>query len=128
MTMHVWLSKSPFLPTPAQKAANEAVFAKQKIDLAPVSVIFKNSAGTSLAAQVVRIDSDNRPNMNETAAGTSPKRKVIIFGIRNHPTLANTDIKKGYTFTLPEDVTDKYVVLDITRLPGEIQATAEVSR
>lgn len=128
MSIHTWLSTSPFLPTPTQRAQNEATLAWQKIQYEPKTVVFKTSGGISLAPQTVRIDSDNRPNVIEAASGTSPKRKVTIFGIRNHISLPDTNIKKGYTFSLPEDVTDRYVVIDIIRLPGEIQAPAELTR
>lgn len=128
MSLHTWLSSNPFLPTSAESAVTESTLAWQTIQQNPRSIVFKTASGVELAAQTVRIDSDNRPNMMESASGIAPKRKLVVFGVRNHPTVANTDIKKGYTFSLPESNTDRYVVLDVILLPGEIQATVEVTR
>lgn len=86
------------------------------------TVAFKNVAGTTLAAQEVRIESNNSATPAESVAGNAPKRKVIVYGVRDHATLADIDIKEGYRFVLHDD---EYRCVDIILNPGEIQGVFE---
>lgn len=114
--------------TAAERAIEEdrhAADTWQVIQDNPISIVFRTAAGVSLAAQTVRIDSDNSASDAESAAGAAPKRKVIITGVKGHPTIADADIKERYTFVLDNDL---YRVVDV--LPGiigEVQAVAESS-
>jgi len=87
-----------------------------------MSVIFKNSAGQKLPGQVVRVESDNTATPSLSTAGGAPKRKVIVYGIRNHATLPNTDIKENYVFVYEGD---QYRCIDIIATLGEIQTIWE---
>lgn len=116
--------------TAAQRAAREqrrAAHADNRINdkwEVTTTVAFKNAAGTILAAQEVRIESDNSATPSESAAGAAPKRKVIVYGVRDHATIADTDIKEGYRFVLHND---EYRVVDIILTLGEIQGIAEAT-
>lgn len=101
-----------------------AADAWQRINEKPSSVAFRNVAGTILAAQTVRIEVDNRASDNISAAGAAPKMKAIVYGVRNHATLANTDIKEGYRFVYAND---EYRCVDIILTLGEIQGVFEAS-
>lgn len=85
-------------------------------------VAFKNAAGTLLDAQEVRIESDNSATPAESAAGAAPKRKVIVYGIRDHATLPDTDIKEGYRFVYNGD---EYRCVDVIDTLGERQGVFE---
>ena len=77
---------------------------------------------TALAAQVVRINSDNRASAVQGIAGLVPKRIVMIYGVVSHPTAPANDIQEGYTFTYEGD---RYRVGDpIPGTKGVIQAQA----
>lgn len=88
------------------------------------SIAFKNASGTKLAAQEVRIESDNTATPSESAAGGAPRRKVIVYGVYNHATLPDTDIKEGYRFNYEND---QYTCVDVIVTLGEVQGVFEVS-
>lgn len=128
MSLEEWLSTKPFLPTPDEEVQFGAVSAWQDIQDNPVSINFKTSAGVAVGAQTVRLESDNRPTESKATSGQAPRRKVVVYGIYGHPTLPDTNIKEGYTFNLVADPGDRYVVQDVYRNIGEVQAIAEATR
>lgn len=89
-----------------------------------VSVRF-NTGSSILNPQTVRLESDGRANPVLSAAGIAPKRGLVIFGIRNHPTVTDTDIQEGYYFNY---LGDQYTIRDVILAEGEIQALAEATR
>lgn len=99
-----------------------AAEAWRRIQEKPLMVIFKNSSGVKLPGQAVRVESDNTATPSMSTVGTAPKRKVVIYGIRNHPTLPNTDIKENYVFVYEGD---QYRCIDIIVTLGEIQSIWE---
>lgn len=109
--------------TPTDKEGERAALAYRRIQDKPTSVAFRTPAGATLAAQMVRIESDTSASMAESAAGAAAKRKVIVFGIRNHATLPNTQVGEGYRFIWAED---QYTVVDVILTLGEVQAICEV--
>lgn len=113
------------IDTPKGRLINEqgrAAEAWRRIQEKPMSVIFKNSAGSKLPGQVVRVESDNTATPSMSTVGTAPKRKVIVYGIKNHATLPNTDMKETYTFVYDGD---QYRCIDIIVTLGEIQGIWE---
>ena len=78
---------------------------------------------TTLAAQTVRVESDNRATVVMGDAGNAPTRKLIVYGIQAHPTLPATEMEEGYTFVLDDEV---YTCIDVLSLPGERQGIFEV--
>lgn len=117
-----WISATQ--KTPAQRAERErvrAAHAHRRVHdkwTVTTTVVFKTSLGVILAAQEVRIESDNSATPSESAAGATPKRKVIVYGV---PT---TDIKEGYTFVY---LKDHYTCVDTIVTLGEIQGVFEVA-
>lgn len=115
-------------------AEQRAVDAWRRILRNPVSVTFtipRQVAGdgtvtpaTTLAAQTVRIEPDNRERALEGIAGMAPQRAAIVYGVINHPTVTDTDMAEGYTFRYQDDL---YRCVDIKLLPsgapGEMQGT-----
>lgn len=116
--------------TQAQRAERErvrAAHAHRRINdkwEVTTTVVFKTSLGVILAAQEVRIESDNSASPSESAAGATPKRKVIVYGVRDHATLPDIDIKEGYRFILNSD---EYRCVDTIVTLGEIQGIFEVA-
>lgn len=111
--------------SPRQRVINEqkrAAQAWRRIQEKPMSVVFKNSANQKLPGQVVRVESDNTATPSMSTVGSAPKRKVIVYGIRNHATLPNTDIKENYVFVYDGD---QYRCIDIIITLGEIQTIWE---
>lgn len=123
ITLSNWMSGT--LVTAQERTLREqerAADAWKRINDKPLSIAFKNAAGTTLAAQTVRVEVDNRASESESAAGAAPKMHVIVYGIRGHATLANTDIKEGYRFVY---AADEYRCIDIILQIGEIQGIFE---
>jgi len=103
---------------------NRASEAWRRINLKPYSAVFSTPAGTLLPSQTVRLESDNSSLLLGSTAGTAPVRRVIIYGIINHITLPDTDMKEGYTFIFSND---EYRCTDIIVTLGEIQGIWESS-
>ncbi len=104
--------------------AFRAAAAWNRIGQKPSEVVFKNRAGTSLAAQTVRIEYDNRASESQSDAGKAPVRKLTIYGVVNHNLIDDTDIDEGYRFVYEGD---EYRVVDTITTLGEIQATCEAT-
>lgn len=119
-----WLGAGPDIRPLASEKTERAILAWRRISEKPTSIVVKTSSG-SLAAQTVRIESDSRATDTKTVAGGSPRRKVIIFGVYDHPTVANTNLKEGWYFNLGED---RYNIQDVIYTLGEVQAIAEAVR
>lgn len=118
MTFSAWLGDAAAIPQ-----ADRAALAWNRIQDKKTDVAFKNAAGTTLAVQSVRLEYDDSVSQSESAAGAANKRKLVIFGIKGHTTLSDTDIKKGYRFVLNNQ---EYRVESVIFTIGEVQAIAEV--
>lgn len=116
---------------------DRAADAWSRIQRNPVSVAFTRprvvtktgtTPATVLAAQTVRIESDNRASAEDGIAGTAPIRQAIVYGICNHATLPDTDMEEGYTFAYQGDA---YRCIDVKLVPsgrpGEKQGTFVVN-
>lgn len=114
-------------PTTAERTLREeerAADAWKRINEKPQSVVFRSAAGATVAAQTVRVEVDNRASDSISAAGAAPKMKAIVYGIKGHSTLANTDIKEGYRFVLNGD---EYRCIDVIDTIGERQGIFEAT-
>lgn len=111
-----WLGNSV-----AIDAAPRAVLALNRILDKPTSIAFKTPTGSTLAAQTVRVEVDNRSAVITSAAGGAPAMRLIVFGVRGHPTVADTVMAEGYRFVLSND---EYRIDDIILQLGEIQGVA----
>jgi hypothetical protein len=99
----------------------------RKIQRKPTAVVFtkprvvtksSTTPETQLAAQILRVNSDNRPSAVEGVAGLAPRRQAVVYGVTDHPTVADTDMAEGYTF-LHEG--DHYRCVDVIVVPGGLQ-------
>lgn len=113
----LWLSD-----TTAIDANGRAAAAWNRINDKPTSVAFKKPDGTVLAAQTVRLEYDNIVSQSEDASGQTAVRKLTIFGVRDHSTVTDTDVKEGYRFVYQSD---EYRCVDTILTIGEIQAIFE---
>jgi hypothetical protein len=108
----------------ARSEVARAAAAWRRIVDKPSSVRFRTPAGTTLAAQTVRLEYDNAVGQSEAASGLAAVRKVTVFGVRNHPTLGDTNVGEGYRFVLDGD---QYTVVEVIKTLGEVQAIAEIA-
>jgi len=96
----------------------------RRISEKPVSAVFRTTGGVKLPPQIVRLESDNRSSKIVSAAGAAPIMQLIIYGIVNHISLPDTDMKEGYTFVYNKD---EYICIDTIITMGEIQGVWEAS-
>lgn len=99
-----------------------AADAWKRINEKPLSIVLRTAAGVNRAAQTVRVESDNSATPSESAAGSAAKRKVIIFGVRNHATVTDTAMAEGDRFNY---LNDQYICTDTILQTGEIQGVFE---
>jgi len=111
----------PTSPIQAKRIAQRAQDAARRIGEKPTTVVFKTAAGASIAAQVVRLEYDNRATLASSTAGATPRMNLIVYGVRGHPSIADTDIKEGYRFNFGND---SYSISDIILQLGEVQGIA----
>jgi hypothetical protein len=117
-----WLSSGGGGPA-AQEATRAALAYKRILDK-KTDVAFRTPSGTILAAQPVRIESDSSASATMSTAGKSAARRVVVFGIRNHSSVANTDIQVGYRFVLNAE---ELRCVDVILTLGELQAIFEAT-
>lgn len=103
-------------------SGRRAALAWRRIQDKPTSLTFRKPDGTTLAAQTVRVEYDNSVSEPQSEAGPGATRKLVIFGVRNHDTVTDTDVKSGYRFVLNGKA---HTVIDVVETIGEVQATAE---
>jgi hypothetical protein len=123
INLSYWMGdNNDIAPTPTDIEALRAAAAWHRIQDKPSSIAFKPVSGATLSAQTIRVESDSNASPSVSAAGAAPRRRVVIFGIRNHATLANTNLAEGYRFVY---LNDEYRIVDIILTLGEIQGIAE---
>jgi hypothetical protein len=105
----------------AISSEERAALAWARIQDKPSSVAFRTPVGTTLGAQTVRLEVDNRAQVIASAAGAAPQMRLVVFGIRDHATLPDTDMAEGYRFVYGGD---QYRIDDIILTIGEIQGVA----
>lgn len=111
----------PTSPIYAKRIQMRAEDAVRRISEKPTTVVFKRANGTTLPAQVVRLEWDNRSATLASVAGAGPRMNLVIYGIRGHASLADTDMKEGYRFNFAGDA---YRIEDIILQSGEVQGIA----
>ena len=116
----------PTSPLYAKRIAQRAQDAVRRISEKPRSVVFRTAAPqlVTLPAQTVRIEPSSNVGEITSSSGASPIREVIIFGVRGHSSVPDTNIDEGYTFNIEGD---RYTVRDVIVTLGEVQAVARVT-
>ena len=80
--------------------------------------------GSVLAVQTVRVETSNAQVEREGSSGAlAVMRDAVVFGVRSHETIADTDIKRNDQF---EYNNQEYRVMDVNKVVGGIQAHCEV--
>lgn len=102
-------------------AGARAAAAWARICEKPTSITIKR-ASTTLDAQTVRVEFSSSVRDVQGKSGMSSQRDVIVFGIRNHDVLDDTDIQRGDLFALDSG---RYRVVDLILTLGEVQARCE---
>ena len=113
-----WLSSH----SPIVSASDRAVLAWRRINDKPTSIVV-NRDGSVLPPQTVRLEYSEAERSSIGEAGVvSMIRKIIVFGVVNHPSVADTDLRYGDRFAFGGVVFHVQMVMPTL---GEIQATAE---
>jgi len=117
---NAWLAQG----NEAISATNRAVDAWNRIQRNPTSITLVRGA-VEQSAQTVRIEFDNAVDSEYRGdgGGISSGRDAVIFGVKNHPTVDDTDIQRGDRFAINGQ---QYRVIQTILVPGEVQATCEV--
>lgn len=102
-------------------AVARAVGAWNRIQRDPVSVVVVRE-GTALDAQTVRIEADNIARPVASDAGRTGNIRRVVYGVRGHPAVADTDLLRGDRFVTGGVL---YEIVQIILVPGEVQGIAE---
>lgn len=103
---------------------SRAVDAWSRIQADTSSVVIVRD-GPSLAAQTVRVEFSGTGEESQNATGRSGRQRVVIFGVKNHPTVTDTNIQARDRFVINEK---QFEVITVITPPGEVQAFAEAIR
>jgi len=108
------------------QAPARAVFAWRHILDKPTSVRLRKPDRTILDAQTVRIEYSDAYRQATSVAGAAVARRVVIYGVRNHPDedVPDTIMGEGYVFVHEND---QYRIHDVIHTDGEVQGFAEVT-
>lgn len=116
--LNAWLATVGNSPNNTQRAVD----AWKRINDKPVSITVIRQS-TTLPAQTVRIEySESERVITGEANGMSAVRDVVVFGVKNHPTVTNTDLKYGDRFAYDGQI---FKVMFVMSTTGEIQANCE---
>ena len=99
-----------------------AALAWRRINDKKTSIQFRTPANVTLDAQAVRVEYDSGAGTATSEAGAGAVRKAVIFGIKGHATLPDTDIKEGYRCVLGGA---EYRCVGTLLTIGELQANFE---
>ncbi|MEL7435894.1 MAG: hypothetical protein AAFN11_18250 [Chloroflexota bacterium] len=105
---------------------NQSRFAQRAwklIQRNPASIAI-NRDGIFLSDQTVRVETSNAQVERTGVSGAmATMRDAVVFGIRNHPSVSDTDIKRNDRF---EHEGQDYRVMDVNFVVGGLQAHCEV--
>lgn len=103
-----------------------AADAWKRINDKPAQIVLLRK-GIAQPVQTVRVEYDRGTGGGAEVgdAGKSARRGVIVFGIRGHATLPDTDIQRGDQFAHDGA---QFKVIDVVHTLGEIQASCEALR
>ena len=88
----------------------------------PSSVQFIRK-GIALTAQTVRIEKGSGGSLVETSKGLVTVQTITIYGIRSHPALADTDMKRLDRLVVDGE---EYTIESVVLQEGEIQGFGAV--
>ena len=112
-----WLSN-----TEAIDEERRAVDAWRRISRAPVTIKVITLDKRVTPEQIVRIEYDERQFEKEGMTNRTGTNRITVFGVRNHPTIDDTDLRRGDEFV---HLNARYRIISVSPYPGEIQALSE---
>lgn len=110
--------------------ANRATLRGLRVQWDEASIVFTKpkvvtKTGTTpesdLDPQDVRITYDVKAILEQGTAGLAPVLMAVVDGVRDHPTLEDTDMEEGYTFVYRGD---RFRISDIFLIPGGVRGIA----
>lgn len=116
--LNSWLSSRLIDDTPIE---TKAVFTWRAILQHPTQIVI-NRRGTMLDEQTVRIEHNLRVREDIKTLTTTGVAICVVFGVRDHPTVPDTDIRARDRF-VADGVTYEVVTLIVHQ--GEVQAVSE---
>lgn len=102
-------------------ATSRAADAWRRISDKPTSITLVRD-DVAQAAQTVRIEYSVAFKEPSGGAGQLAVGTATVFGINDHATLADTDLQRNDQFLVDDTI---YVVQQVVKLPGEVQARCE---
>ena len=108
--------------TEAIDSVSRAVEAWRRIQRNPTSVVLRRGA-LNLTAQTVRIEPERaQAQVGDLPIGEKPRTRAIVFGVKGHPSVSDTDVSHGDRFVYLDM---EYRVVSINAYVGELQAQCE---
>ena len=102
-------------------AQQRAVLAWRRIQDRPTSIVLRRGT-VDLSAQTMRVEYNNTASWVDGTLVRTGKQMLTLFGIRDHPTIANTDIQRGDRVVINGA---QFQVMSVLYPPGEVQALLE---
>ncbi|MEO8396495.1 MAG: hypothetical protein ABI700_26110 [Chloroflexota bacterium] len=103
-----------------------AVDAWMRISEQPTTITIRRG-GDTLDPQTVRIELSNNTredlDLRRGLDITPSVQRAVVFGLRDHATVADTDIQRGDRFVI---AVTEFEVIGVIDTPGEVQAICEV--
>lgn len=118
MTFSSWLQRNGNRQV---DSSLRAIHAWNRIQQNPTSIEVERG-GVTQSPQTVRVSYNTRTQEEAFAGGESARLRLVLFGIRDHPEEADTDLQRGDVVYLNQQA---WVVQVIAYYPGQIQALAE---
>lgn len=89
----------------------------------PTDVELKRKDVGFLPPQTVRVEFDDSMMASDSEIGMGAMRRVMVFGVRGHPTIDDFDVEVTDTFIMDNA---EYTVMSINRqMIGQVQAYCE---
>lgn len=108
-------------PGDAPSAVDRAVDAWKRINDKPASVVFKRN-GANLSAQTVRVELDNGGSRGQNTGVRV--QGAVVYGVKDHPTVADTDMQVGDRFRWAGK---QYEIGVVVLTFGEVQGQATIA-
>lgn len=116
-----WLGTDTVLPDGYNRAELVGVRIQEK----PTSIVIMRDGAADLAAQTVRIEPMGYSSETEGQINTPSQATLVIMGYKGHPTVADTNIRRGDRFVAHDVLYD--VIEVVHSFTDRVVATARVS-
>ncbi len=128
MDFNAWLGNSFPLAT-WRDDVDPAFDTAKVIAEKPVSIVVTR-AGVAQAAQTVRLEPmSTSAALRMGATAETADLSILVVGYKSHPTLADTDLRRGDRFYVVGDMSHNYLVQNVvTDVADRLLAVAEASR